>query len=75
MKNEEKKEEWRVREYDARKNCDILDYYVNGILQFTFDGYRNERAGTWRVYPRAAGIRGTQMPNVKTVCYHEAKRA
>lgn len=72
---EKKKEEWLVREYDPKKGCDILDYYVNGILQFTFDGYRNERAGAWRVYPRAAGIRGTQMPNVKTVCYHEAKRA
>lgn len=75
MENEQKKGEWRVSGYDPRKGCDILSYYVDGILQFTFDGYRNDRAATWRVYPRAQGPRGTQKPNVTTVCYHEAKRA
>ena len=69
------KKEWRVRDYDSKKGSDILDYYENGILQFTFDGYRNDMSGCWRVYPRASGIRGTKMPNVTHVYYHEAKRA
>ena len=75
MKNEEKKGEWRVSGYDPKKGCDILNYYVDGILQFSFDGYRNERSGAWRVYPRAPGPFGYKKPNVSILYYGEAKRA
>ena len=69
-----KKEEWRVTDYDNKKGSDILEYYEDGILRFTFDGYRNDKSGCWRVYPRAPGMY-SKMPDVKHVYYHEAKRA
>lgn len=68
------KKEWRVNGYDSKKGSDILEYYEDGILRFTFDGYRNERKGCWRVYPRTPGMY-SKMPDVTHVYYHEAKRA
>jgi hypothetical protein len=69
------KEEWLVVGYDYQRNCDILEYYENGILQFSFYGYRNDKAGAWRVYPRSRGTYCYKKPNVSVVYYHEARKA
>lgn len=68
------KKEWRVNGYDYKKGSDILEYYEDGILRFTFDGYRNERMGCWRVYPRAPGMH-SKKPDVSLVYYNQATRA
>lgn len=60
--------------YDSKKGSDILEYYEDGILRFTFDGYRHDKAGYWKVYPRIPGMY-SKKPNVSIVYYHEAKRA
>ena len=67
--------EWIVVGYDYRRNCDILEYRENGILQFSYYGYRNDRKGCWKVYPRARGMFGYKNPIASEIYYHEAKRA
>lgn len=67
--------EWLVVGYDYKRNCDILEYRENGILQFSYYGYRNDKKGCWKVYPRAQGMFGYKNAIVSEIYYHEAKRA